>query len=573
MQRLISLKAVPSAKISFGTHRLVIQTLRCLTILEGGFNNILVSGANTRSEEFSQNTARMTKLVAKLKTLVSETSQGGGIKSRNLHQSRGKLFVRDRINLLLDPASDFLEFSQLAGHELYSPDLCPCGGLITGIGSIRGVKCMIVANDATVKGGVYYPITVKKHLRAQKIALQNRLPCIYLVDSGGANLNMQSEIFPDEQHFGRIFYNQARLSSKGIPQIAAVMGSCTAGGAYVPCMSDEVIMVREQSTLFLGGPPLVQAATGEKVSAEYLGGAEVHCQRSGVADHMAESDAHACYLTRCSVGSISKTDHTQQPFSIHKSTSNSPIYPASEIYGVLPELSSHLAKSFDVRTVLARVLDGSRFDEFKKLYGENVVCGFGELYGHTIGIIANNGVLFSESSLKATHFVQLCALRNTPLLFIQNITGFMVGAEHEHAGIAKHGSKLVHAVANARVPKITLIIGGSHGAGNYGMCGRAFDPRFLFLWPTARTSVMGGVQASNVLSSVGRNVEDKSALKKRAIELENKYRTESSCYYSSARLWDDGVIDPLQTREVLGLSLQATQCSITEPSSFGVFRM
>jgi 3-methylcrotonyl-CoA carboxylase beta subunit len=521
-----------------------------------------------------ENTTRMQGLVKELKQLVKETAEGGGAKQRKLHESRGKLFVRDRIDLLLDPGSPFLELSQLAGHKLYEKDSCGGGGVVTGIGSVHGTACMIVANDATVKGGAYYPITVKKHLRAQKIALQNRLPCIYLVDSGGANLNQQADIFPDEQHFGRIFFNQAQMSAARIPQIATVMGSCTAGGAYVPCMADEAIIVKGNGTIFLGGPPLVYAATGEEITAEELGGADVHCRASGVTDHCAENDQHAIYLTRRAVANLN-LPKTGGALASNETSGviEEPLYPASGLYGIVPDMAAEVVKSFDVRAILAHILDGSRFDEFKKLYGDTMVCGFGKLYGHNVGIVANNGIIFSESALKATHFIELCAQRHIPLIFVQNITGFMVGKKYEEGGIAKNGSKMVHAVSNAAVPKLTLIVGGSYGAGNYGMCGRAYDPRFLFMWPSGRISVMGGNQAAMVLSLVGMKGKPEAEIAAFKASVKAKYEKEGSCYYSTARLWDDGVIDPINTRQALGISLCAALNAPVPDTTYGVFRM
>ncbi|NXX97191.1 MCCB carboxylase, partial [Centropus bengalensis] len=468
---------------------------------------------------------------------------GGGEKARKLHASRGKLLPRERIDRLIDPGSPFLEFSQFAGYQLYGNEEVPAGGVITGIGRVSGVECLIVANDATVKGGTYYPITVKKHLRAQEIAMQNHLPCLYLVDSGGANLPRQAEVFPDRDHFGRIFYNQAVMSSQGIPQIAVVMGSCTAGGAYLPAMADESIIVGKQGTIFLGGPPLVKAATGEEVSAEDLGGADLHCRFREV---------------------------TIEP-------SEEPLFPADEIYGIVGD---RLQRNFDVKEVIARIVDGSKFDEFKALYGDTLITGFARIFGYPVGIIGNNGVLFSESAKKGTHFIQLCCQRNIPLVFLQNITGFMVGREYEAGGIAKDGAKMVTAVACANVPKITVIIGGSYGAGNYGMCGRAYSPRFLYMWPNARISVMGGEQAATVLATIAKDQKaregkqlseaDEAALKEPIIR---RFEEEGNPYYSSARLWDDGIIDPADTRLVLGLSLSAALNAPTKKTEFGVFRM
>uniref|UniRef100_A0A8C3UMC1 methylcrotonoyl-CoA carboxylase n=1 Tax=Catharus ustulatus TaxID=91951 RepID=A0A8C3UMC1_CATUS len=487
-----------------------------------------------------------------------------------LHTSRGKLLPRERIDKLIDPGSPFLEFSQFAGYQLYGNEEVPAGEIpviyIT-------YDCLIVANDATVKGGTYYPITVKKHLRAQEIAMQNHLPCLYLVDSGGANLPRQAEVFPDRDHFGRIFYNQAVMSSQGIPQIAVVMGSCTAGGAYVPAMADESIIVGKQGTIFLGGPPLVKAATGEQVSAEDLGGADLHCRKSGVTDHYALDDNHALHLARKVVRSLNlqkKVDVTIEP-------SEEPLFPADEIYGIVGD---QLKRNFDVKEVIARIVDGSRFDEFKALYGDTLVTGFARIFGYPVGIIGNNGVLFSESAKKGTHFIQLCCQRNIPIVFLQNITGFMVGREYEAGGIAKDGAKMVTAVACANVPKITVIIGGSYGAGNYGMCGRAYSPRFLYMWPNARISVMGGEQAATVLATIAKDQKaregkqlseaDEAALKEPIIR---RFEEEGNPYYSSARLWDDGIIDPADTRLVLGLSLSAALNAPTKKTEFGVFRM
>ena len=525
------------------------------------------------SDDFKENQERMQTLVNELRDRTSVIVRGGGEKAIERHTSRGKLVARERINRLLDPGSPFLELSQLAGYALYGKEEVPAGGIITGIGSVQGTECMIVANDATVKGGAYYPITVKKHLRAQDIAAENRLPCIYLVDSGGANLPRQSEVFPDRDHFGRIFYNQATMSSKGIAQIAVVMGSCTAGGAYVPAMSDESVIVRRQGTIFLGGPPLVKAATGEEISAEELGGADLHCGRSGVADHYALDDDHALHLTR----RIVKNLNYQKNPDVTVSDVKEPLYSADDLYGFVGD---DLKKTYDVREVIARIVDGSQFDEFKAKYGDTIVTGFARLYGYPIGIIGNNGVLFSESAMKATHFVELCCQRKIPLLFLQNITGFMVGKEAEAGGIAKHGAKLVTAVACASVPKLTLLIGGSYGAGNYGMCGRAYGPRFLYMWPNSRISVMGGEQAASVLATItaeqkrreGKEwtAEEEKALKDPIVK---RFEMEGSPYFASARLWDDGVIDPVDTRRVLGLSLSAALNAPINETKFGVFRM
>ncbi|KAL5020127.1 hypothetical protein ScPMuIL_003019 [Solemya velum] len=525
------------------------------------------------SPEYKENFDRMQILVEELKNRVAKILQGGGEKARERQTSRGKLLPRDRINSLIDPESAFLEFSQLAGYKLYGEEEVPAGGIITGIGRVSGVECMIVTNDPTVKGGAYYPITVKKHLRAQEIAEENRLPCIYLVDSGGANLPRQADVFPDKNHFGRIFYNQATMSSKKIPQIAVVLGSCTAGGAYVPAMADESIIVRKQGTIFLGGPPLVKAATGEEVSAEDLGGADLHCSKSGVTDYYAQDDLHALHLAQRVVSNI---NYVKSP-GVSVQTPEEPLFPADELYGIVGD---NLRKTFDVREVIARIVDGSRFDEFKAMYGETLVTGFAHLWGYPVGIIGNNGVLFSESALKATHFIELCCQRNIPLIFLQNITGFMVGRDVEAGGIAKNGAKMVTAVSCAKVPKFTVIIGGSYGAGNYGMCGRAYGPRFLYMWPNARISVMGGEQAANVLAQISREQrmregktwtdEEEKALKDPVIK---KYEEEGSPYFSSARLWDDGVIDPADTRNVLGLSLSAALNAPIQKTKFGVFRM
>jgi len=534
--------------------------------------NQLQSKINPRDATFAENREQMQQLVADLREKVEKIAQGGGERAREKHLSRGKLLPRERIDALLDPGSPFLEFSQLAAHEVYG-EAVPAAGIITGIGTVSGQPCVIVANDATVKGGTYYPLTVKKHLRAQAIAEQNNLPCIYLVDSGGANLPRQDDVFPDREHFGRIFFNQANLSAQNIPQIAVVMGSCTAGGAYVPAMADESIMVKEQATIFLAGPPLVKAATGEEVSAEELGGAEVHCRNSGVSDHYANNDVHALQLARRSVARLNRVKNPgldiQEPIE--------PIYPPEEIYGVVPK---DARQPYDVREIIARVVDGSGFDEFKALYGTTLVTGFARIHGYPVGIVANNGILFSESAQKGAHFIELCAQRKIPLVFLQNITGFMVGRQYEAGGIAKHGAKMVTAVATAKVPKITILIGGSFGAGNYGMCGRAYDPNFLFMWPNARISVMGGEQAAGVLAQVKRDQmeargeswreEEEREFKKPIVD---DYEHQGHPYYASARLWDDGVIDPADTRRVLGLCLAAASHKAPEETKFGVFRM
>jgi len=534
---------------------------------------VIGSNPDRNSDSFKDNENRMQKIVDKLKTRVDVITKGGGEKAVARHTSRGKLVARDRIQRLLDPGSSFLELSALAAYKLYKDEDVPAGGIITGIGKIRGRDCMVVANDATVKGGSYYPITVKKHLRAQEIARENRLPCIYLVDSGGANLPRQSEVFPDRDHFGRIFFNQATMSAKGISQVAVVMGSCTAGGAYVPAMADESIIVKKQGTIFLGGPPLVKAATGEEISAEELGGADLHCSKSGVTDHYALDDEHALHLAR---RVITNLNYTKKP-DVTLQEPEDPVYSADDLYGIVGE---DLKKTFDVREVIARLVDGSRFDEFKAKYGDTLVTGFAHLHGIPVGIIGNNGVLFAESAMKGTHFVELCCQRKIPLLFLQNITGFMVGKDAEAGGIAKHGAKLVTAVACANVPKITLLIGGSYGAGNYGMCGRAYGPRFLFMWPNSRISVMGGEQAAGVLATITQQqrlregkewtAEEEAALKAPIIK---RFEAEGSPYFSSARLWDDGVIDPKQTRDILGLSLSASLNAPIAETRFGVFRM
>lgn len=508
-------------------------------------------------------------VTADLKAKLADVRQGGGDKAREKHLARNKMLPRDRVEALLDPGSPFLEFSALAAYGMYE-DTISSAGIITGIGRIEGRECVIVANDATVKGGTYYPLTVKKHLRAQEIALQNNLPCIYLVDSGGAFLPLQDEVFPDKEHFGRIFYNQAKMSAAGIPQIAAVMGSCTAGGAYVPAMADESVIVKQQGTIFLGGPPLVKAATGEEVSAEDLGGADVHCRQSGVTDHYAQDDAHALTIVRKIVSNLNRPPRTQ----LEMRPVVAPVRAPEEIFDIIP---SDLKKPYDVRDVISCIIDGSGFDEFKKLYGETLVCGFARLFGYPVGIIANNGILFSESALKGAHFVELCCQRKIPLIFLQNITGFMVGKKYEAGGIAKDGAKFVHAVSCAQVPKLTVIIGGSFGAGNYGMCGRAFDPRFLYTWPNSRISVMGGEQAASVLAQVKKDSQKQSfsAQEEEAFKasIREQYERQGHPYYASARLWDDGVIDPADTRMVLGLSLAAALNAPIEDPKFGVFRM
>jgi 3-methylcrotonyl-CoA carboxylase beta subunit len=532
----------------------------------------LRSSVDTASEEFKANRQRLVALVDELRLETGRIALGGPERSRERHLARDKLLVRDRIDTLLDPGSPFLELSGLAAQGMYGGEV-PSAGIVTGIGRVSGRECVIVANDATVKGGTYFPITVKKHLRAQEVAATNRLPCIYLVDSGGAFLPEQDQVFPDREHFGRIFFNQANMSAAGIPQVAVVMGSCTAGGAYVPAMCDESIIVREQATIFLGGPPLVKAATGEEVSAEDLGGADVHCRTSGVTDHYAQDDRDALSLARRAIA------HLNTPPSSLPGTGSAPPprFDPEEIYGIVP---GDLRTPFDVREIIARVVDDSDFDEFKHLYGATLVCGFARIHGMPVGILANNGILFSESALKGTHFIELCCQRKIPLVFLQNITGFMVGRKYEAGGIAKDGAKLVTAVSCAQVPKLTVIIGGSFGAGNYGMCGRAFGPRFLWMWPNARISVMGGEQAANVLGQVRRDglesrgegwsAEDEEAFKR---PIREQYETQGHPYYATARLWDDGIIDPAQTRDVLGLGLAAAlNAPIAEPK-FGVFRM
>lgn len=521
---------------------------------------------------FSHNVSVMGAVVDGFHALCHGLMQGGDEKARERHSKHGKLLPRERITHLLDKGTEFLELSLLAGLDLYSDPL-PAGGIIAGIGKIQGIDCMIIANDATVKGGTYYPITVKKHLRAQKIAEQNRLPCIYLVDSGGAYLPMQDEVFPDEQHFGRIFYNQAIMSSKGIPQIAVVMGSCTAGGAYIPAMADQSIMVKEQATIFLAGPPLVKAATGEIITAEALGGADVHCRYSGVADYYAQNDIDALDQARTLVSNL----NIRKCDSIAIQSSHEPRFSAEDLYGIIPADSRY---PFDVREVIIRIVDRSEFDEFKALYGKTLVCGFAHIEGMPIGIIANNGILFSESAAKGAHFIELCTQRHIPLLFLQNITGFMVGSKVESEGIAKHGAKLVTAVACAKVPKVTVIIGGSFGAGNYAMAGRAYEPRFLWMWPNARIAVMGGEQAANVLAQVTRekkekkgevfSSEDENKLKGPIL---SKYAKEASAYYASARLWDDGIIDPVDTRKVVARSFQIALNAPIEQTHYGLFRM
>ena len=533
---------------------------------------VLTSRIDENSDEARRYAAHNRALAEELRARVAEAAKGGSEKSRERHVSRGKLLPRERVERLLDPGSPFLEIGQLAACDLYEGEV-PAAGMIAGIGRVSGRETMIVANDATVKGGTYYPMTVKKHLRAQEIARENRLPCIYLVDSGGANLPHQTEVFPDRDHFGRIFYNQALLSSLGIPQIACVMGSCTAGGAYVPAMSDETIIVRRQGTIFLGGPPLVKAATGEVVSAEDLGGADVHARLSGVADHYATDDVHALAIVRRIVGTL----NTRKKIDIDLAEPVEPKYAVEDLDAIVP---TDLKKQYDIREVIARLVDGSEFDEFKRLYGTTLVTGFARIWGMPVGIVANNGILFSESALKGAHFIELCCQRRIPLLFLQNISGFMVGRQYEAGGIAKDGAKLVTAVACAQVPKVTLLVGGSFGAGNYGMCGRAYSPRFLFTWPNSRISVMGGEQAASVLATVRRdNIEAEgrswSAEEEEAFKapIREQYEIQGHPYYSSARLWDDGVIDPADTRRVLALSLSAALNAPIPETRFGLFRM
>ena len=537
---------------------------------------VIANTLRVETDQFAANRQYLDALCATLQTRVRQIAQGGSDAARRKHTARGKLLARERIEALLDPGSAFLELSQLAAWEVYA-DAVPAAGIITGVGRIRQQECMIVANDATVKGGTYYPLTVKKHLRAQEIAAQNHLPCLYLVDSGGAFLPQQDEVFPDRTHFGRIFYHQATLSALGIPQIAVVMGACTAGGAYIPAMADESIIVRNQGTIFLGGPPLVKAATGEQVSAEELGGAAMHSRISGVTDHLAENDAHALAIARQIVGSLNR----RKPDSLDRRPPQPPQWDPTELRGVVP---ADRRKSFDIKQVIARIVDHSELDEFKQQYGATLVCGFAHLHGYPVGVVANNGILFAESALKGAHFVQLCAQRGIPLIFLQNISGFMVGKQAENQGIAKHGAKMVTAVACARVPKLTVIVGGSFGAGNYAMCGRAYDPRFLWMWPNARISVMGGEQAAGVLSTIKHDAalaaaqspaEPWPAAERTAFEqkIRQQYERQGSPCYASARLWDDGVIDPVDTRQVLALGLAASLNAPIEATRFGVFRM
>ena len=558
---------VPHARgLAVSRVRLQDRLLRLVAV------NVIQSSVSRSAPLFETNRDSMRGLVDALRARIARAREGGGGKYVQRHREQGKLPVRDRINRLADPGSPFLELSPLAALDMYDND-APGAGIVTGIGRISGREALIVANDASVKGGTYFPMTVKKHVRAQEIALQNRLPCVYLVDSGGAYLPLQAEVFPDRDHFGRIFFNQARMSAERIPQIAVVMGSCTAGGAYVPAMSDETIIVKDTGTIFLGGPPLVKAATGEDVTAEELGGADVHTRLSGVADYFAEDDVHALEICR----TVMQTLNTVKRLPADMTVPEEPRYDPAEIYGIV---NADIRTSYDVREIIARIVDGSRFDEFKERYGTTLVTGFARLHGFLIGIIANNGVLFSESALKATHFIELCNQRGVPLVFLQNITGFIVGSRYERAGIAKDGAKLVHAVANSVVPKFTVVIGGSFGAGNYGMCGRAYEPRMLWMWPNARISVMGAQQAASVLATVKRDQlaregkpfsdEDEAALRQPILD---KYEHEGSPYYSTARLWDDGVLDPVDTRQALALGLSAAYNAPIADPKFGVFRM
>lgn len=530
------------------------------------------SKIDTNSSEFRENRRHSEKLVAELKERVQQVKKGGPPHTHKIHEGRGKLFVRERLKRLFDPDTPFLEFSPLAAYNLYDNE-APGAGMVTGVGVVHGQEVLVVAHDATVKGGTYFPMTIKKHVRAQEIAMQNRLPCVYLVDSGGIFLPYQSETFPDRDHFGRIFFYQARMSAEGIPQISVVLGSSTAGGAYQPAMSDEVVIVRKQGFIYIGGPPLVKAATGEVVSDEDLGGADVHARISGVADHYAVNEEHALEITR----NILENLNPSKPFELDRSAPEDPHYDPRELYGIIPK---DIRKPFDIREIIARLVDGSRFQEFKELYGPTLVCGFARIMGYPVGILANNGVLFSESSVKGAHFINLCTIRKIPLLFLQNITGFIVGKEYEHGGIARNGAKLVHAVANARVPKFTVIVGGSYGAGNYGMCGRGYDPRLLWMWPGGRISVMGGEQAADVLATVRKRSLEKKGEKVSPEEFEAyrqeilvQYESEASPYYSTARIWDDGIIDPLETRTALGLGIAMSLNAPIPDQKYGVFRM
>ncbi len=533
---------------------------------------VIADQTDRLSPEYASNTEHMRGIVEDLKQQLDTAAQGGGKRARDKHEKRGKMLPRERVRALLDPGSPFLEISPLAANGMYD-NAAPCAGVIAGVGRIHGREVMVLANDATVKGGTYYPMTVKKHLRAQEIAEENHLPCLYLVDSGGAFLPLQDEVFPDKQHFGRIFYNQARLSAQNIPQIAVVMGSCTAGGAYVPAMCDESIIVKEQGTIFLGGPPLVKAATGEVVDAESLGGAEVHCATSGVTDHFAENDQHALNMARDIVKHLNRSKTSELALAEPKE----PLLDPTDIYGIIPQDTRY---PFDVKQIIGRLVDGSEFQEFKARYGKTLVCGFAHLHGYPIGIVANNGILFSESALKGAHFIELCNQRNIPLVFLQNITGFMVGKKYENAGIAKDGAKMVTAVACSHVPKFTVIIGGSFGAGNYAMCGRGYQPRMMWMWPNARISVMGGEQAASVLATVKRDgMEARGQQWEESEEtafrdaIAGQYETQGHPYYATARLWDDGIIDPLDTRRVLGLAISAALNAPIERERFGVFRM
>lgn len=526
---------------------------------------VIISKIDINSDSFRQNQAYNISLVKQLNIKTNIILQGGGIAAQQKHINKNKLLVRDRIAKLLDPnpTQPFLELSQLAGFDMYD-HVIASGGIITGIGQVAGTLCMIIANDATVKGGTYYPITIKKHLRAQEIALENNLPCIYLVDSGGANLPYQDEVFADKEHFGRIFYNQARMSAQNIPQISVVMGSCTAGGAYVPAMSDEVIMVQNQANIFLAGPPLVKAAIGEQISAEQLGGADVHCRLSGVADHLAINEQHALSIARDIIFYLNRTNN------INNNITEQPLYPITELYGIMPQ---DPRISVDCREIIARIIDGSNFQEFKALYGKTIVCGFAKIMGYSVAIIANNGVLFNESAVKATHFIEICCQRKIPLLFLQNITGFMVGSKSEEQGIAKNGAKMVMAVANANIPKITIIIGNSVGAGNYAMCGRAYSPRFLWSWPNAKTSLIGAEPAADVMLALQRSklaLNEHNQFRQKII---NQYQNQSSAYYATARIWDDGIIDPINTRQVIGVGLSICYNTDIKNTNFGIFRM
>lgn len=540
--------------------------------------SILKSRLDPKSPEFQQNAEHHQKLAGELRTRLERVKLGGGERSVERHHKRGKFLARERIERILDEGSPFLELSALAAQDLYEAQDVPSAGIVTGVGRVHGIECVFVANDATVKGGTYFPMTVKKHLRAQEVALENNLPCIYLVDSGGAFLPMQDEVFPDKEHFGRIFYNQAQMSAKGLTQIAVVLGSCTAGGAYVPAMADESVIVKGNGTIFLGGPPLVKAATGEEVSAEDLGGADVHTRESGVADHYAEDEEEALEIARDIVSHLNPNSAGKSSGQTQLAPVEKPLYDAEEIYGVVPKDSK---TPYDIRELIARLVDGSDFHEFKANYGTTLVCGFARIHGQRVGIVANNGILFSESALKGAHFVELCGQRKTPLVFLQNITGFMVGRQYEAEGIAKHGAKMVTAVSTVAVPKFTVVVGGSFGAGNYGMCGRAYSPRFMWMWPNARISVMGGDQAAGVLSTVrqdGLKAKGQDPMTPEQIEefekpIKEKYEREGSAYYSSARLWDDGVIDPAQTRDILGLAVAASLNAPIPESRYGIFRM